>query len=397
MNTLSRRTASPALVTFLAIVIGTLPFTAVSREATVIRLDGTHIPASQIDATVIRSMQEARIPGIGIAIFNRGNIVYIRTYGVRDAASDKPLTPHSVMTAASLTKAAFAVMVLQLVQEEIVELDRPVVEYLPKPLPEYAGYQDLASDRRYEQITLRMLLDHTSGLPNWRRFTGDRRLRIYFAPGSRFAYSGEGIALAQMIVEIVTGKSVEELMRARIFRPLGMTRTSMVWQPQFEHDYANAYDEAGLSLGPQRRRRAEAAGSMQTTLNDYARFVKAVMGGELLDDRWTAAMFSPQIRITSVREFPTLAAETTTANESIRLSYGLGWGLYWSPYGKAFFKEGHDEGFQHYVVCFAQPGTGILIMTNSSNGENGYGPLLETLIRNTFTPYEWERFKKPAP
>src|SRR5882724_1828224 len=300
------------------------------------------------------------------------------------------------MTAASLTKAAFAVVVLQLAKEAVVDLDRPVVEYLPKPLPEYALYRDLASDRRYEQITLRMLLDHTSGLPNWRRFTDDHTLRIYFPPGSRFAYSGEGIALAQMIVETVTGKSIEELMRERIFQPLGMTRTSMVWEPQFERDYANGYDEEGISLGPQRRRRGDAAGSMQTTLSDYARFVNAVMGGELLDKKWNAAMLSPQVRITSAHEFPTLAAETTTANESIRLSYGLGWGLYWSPYGEAYFKEGHDEGWRHYVVCFAQPGTGLLIMTNSSNGENVYSPLLETLIRNTFTPYEWEGFKTPA-
>jgi CubicO group peptidase (beta-lactamase class C family) len=379
----------------LAIAIA-FPFAAASREVTVTRLDGTPIHAAQIDATVIRSMQEERIPGIGIALFNHGNIVYIKTYGVRDAMSHEPLTPDSVMTAASLTKVAFAVMVLQLVKEEVLDLDRPVVEYLPKPLPDYALYRDLASDRRYEQITLRMLLDHTSGLPNWRRFTDEKMLRIYFPPGSRFAYSGEGIALAQLIVETVTGKSIEELMRERIFQPLGMTRTSMVWQPQFERDYANAYDEQGISLGPQRRRRADAAGSMQTTLRDYARFVNAVMGGELLDDKWTAAMLSPQIRITSAHEFPTLATETTSANESIRLSYGLGWGLYWSPYGKAFFKEGHDDGWQHYVVCFAQPGTGILIMTNSSNGENAYGSLLETLIRDTFTPYEWERFKKSA-
>jgi CubicO group peptidase (beta-lactamase class C family) len=75
------------------------------------------------------------------------------------------------------------------------------------------------------------------------------------------------------------------------------------------------------------------------------------------------------------------------------LSYGLGWGLYWSPYGEAFFKEGHDEGWRHYVVCFDKPKTGILIMTNSSNGEDLYSGLLENLIRDTFTPLEWEGFK----
>jgi hypothetical protein len=91
-----------------------------------------------------------------------------------------------------------------------------------------------------------------------------------------------------------------------------------------------------------------------------------------------------------------LAAETTTANDSIRLSYGLGWGLYWSERGEAFFKEGNDDGLRHYVVCFAQPQTGVLIMTNSSNGEDVYAPLLENLIRDTYTPYEWEGFRRAA-
>src|SRR2546421_11717115 len=84
--------------------------------------------------------------------------------------------------------------------------------------------------------------------------------------------------------------------------------------------------------------------------------------------------------------------ETSEGNKAIRLSYGLAWGLYWTPYGKAFFKEGHDDGWRNYTVCFEKPKTGILIMTNSANGEGIYKELLETLLKNTFTPIEWEGF-----
>lgn len=101
------------------------------------------------------------------------------------------------MTAASLTKPVFATMVMQLVDEHVIELDKPVYEYLPKPLPEYPAYKDLADDRRFKQITMRILLDHTSGFPNWRWLMDDKKLRIYFMPGSKFAYSWEGIDLAQ--------------------------------------------------------------------------------------------------------------------------------------------------------------------------------------------------------
>ena len=107
-------------------------------------------------------------------------------------------------------------------------------------------------------------------------------------------------------------------------------------------------------------------------------------------------MLEPQVQIVSRHEFPSLSSETTTANRAIHLSYGLGWGLYWTPYGKAFFKEGHDAGWRHYVVCFDQAKAGMLIMTNSSNGEDLYIGLLESLLGDSFTPLEWEGFKAPA-
>jgi hypothetical protein len=67
----------------------------------------------------------------------------------------------------------------------------------------------------------------------------------------------------------------------------------------------------------------------------------------------------------------------------------LGWGLYSSPYGKAFFKEGHDEGWRHLVLCFRN-GSGILIMTNSSNGEGIFKPLIDSVLGVTSFPFDWE-------
>ncbi len=361
-------------------------------EQSIKRLDGSKITPSEIDATVTRLMRAAEVTGVGIAIFNDKKIVFLKTYGLRDKEKNLPLTPDSVMTAASLTKSAFATVVMQVVADGALDLDKPVYQYLPKPLPEYPSYQDLAGDPRYKQITLRMLLDHTSGFPNWRAYNDDHKLNINFQPGSRFAYSGEGIVLAQLVVETVTKRPLNDVMRERLYKPDGMTRTGMVWEDQFESDFANGYDEDGHSLGPERRRNADAAGSMQTTLRDYANFLQALMQGRNLDQKTRERMLSPQVQIVSKHEFPTLSRETTSANKAIRLSYGLGWGLYWTPYGKAFFKEGHDEGWRHYAVCFDKSGTGILIMTNSSNGEGIYKPLLETLLRNNYTPIEWERF-----
>lgn len=373
-------------------MISTLALPIAGQQTSIKRLDGSTLTPAEIDATVTRVMQAAEVTGVGIAIFNNHKIVYLKAYGVRDKEKNLPLTPDSVMTSASLSKSAFATVVTQLVEEGVLDLDKPVYQYLPKPLPEYPFYRDLANDPRYKQITLRMLLSHTSGFPNWRAFNDDHKLNINFTPGSKFAYSGEGILLAQLVVETVTKKPINNVMRERLFVPDDMTRTSMVWEGRFENDYANGYDEYGRSLGPERRTTADAAGSMQTTLRDYANFLQALLQGRDMNKATREQMLSPQVQISSKHEFPTLAAETTTENKAIRLSYGLGWGLYWTPYGRAFFKGGHDEGWRHFAVCFDKSGTGILIMTNSSNGEGIYKELLEILLKNTYTPIDWEGF-----
>jgi CubicO group peptidase (beta-lactamase class C family) len=356
------------------------------------RLDGTSLSANDIDATVLRLLHAAKVTGAGIALFNDGRIAYLKTYGFRDKEKQLLLTPDSVMSAASFSKVAFAYMVMQLVQDGVLDLDKPVYQYLRKPLSDYGDYSDLAGDERYKKITARMLLDHTPGFPNWRWFEEDHKLHIHFEPGSRFAYSGEGIMLLQLVVEAIMKKPLEDLMQERVFQPLGMTRTSMVSHLRFESNSANGYDEQENSLGPQRRLKAQAAGSMKTTTADFARFMEAVVQGQGLRKETKDLMLSPQIQILSKHEFPPLSTETTDENKSIRLSYGLGWGLYWTPYGKAFFKEGHDDGWRNYTVCFEDAKIGILIMTNSSNGESIYKELLETLQKNTYTPIEWEQF-----
>jgi CubicO group peptidase (beta-lactamase class C family) len=356
------------------------------------RLDGSSIKPVEIDETVQRLMKAAEVPGVGLALFNDGKIAYLKAYGVRDKEKNLPLTTDSVMSGASFTKVVFAYLVLQLADKGMLDLDKPVVQYLPKPLPEYPAYTDLASDPRYKRITARMLLSHTSGLANWRSMEDDRKLRTHFEPGSRFAYSGEGINLLQLVVETITKTPLEESMQKRVFQPLGMARTSMVWQDRFESDYANGYDEYGRSLGPQKRPKADAAGSLLTTPRDFAAFIQAVMAGKGLSKQMRQQMLGPQIQILSKHEFPTLENEITEDNKPIRLSYGLGWGLYWTPYGEAFFKEGHDDSWRNYTVCFDKNGTGILIMTNSGNGEGIYKALLENLLKNTFTPIAWEGF-----
>ncbi len=357
------------------------------------RLDGTTISPADIDITVTRLMKAGEVPGLGLAVINDGKIVYLKGYGYRDVEKKLPYDPdNTIVYAASFTKVAFAYTVLQLVQDKVLDLDKPIGEYLSKPLPEYENYTDLAGDARWKKITPRMLLSHTSGLPNWRYFEDDKKLHIHFDPGTKFAYSGEGLQILQLVVETVSRQPLQDLMQKNVFDPFGMKHTAMLWEPRFEQNFANGYDEHGRDLGPERKKRVIAAGSMLTTISDYAHFVTAVTNGERLSPATRKEMLSPAIAINFKHQFPPFEMETTDANKAIRLSYGLGVGLYWSPYGEAFFKEGHDDGWNNYFVVFDKPKTGIVIMTNSSNGESIFKELLETILRDTFTPIEWEGY-----
>jgi CubicO group peptidase (beta-lactamase class C family) len=383
----------PIVAGLMICLITAEPYLFGQQQTGVTRLDGTKISGAEIDQTVTRLMSAAGVTGTGIAIINDGKIAYLKAYGFRDVEGKLPLTENSVLAAGSLTKSAVAYLAMQFVEKGQLGLDVPVTKILPKPLVAYPAYRDLADDPRNVKITPRMLLSHTSGFPNLRWITPDQKLRINFEPGSRYAYSGEDMLLLQLVLEETTHKSISDLMRERVFGPLGMTRTSMISETAFNENRSKAYDEWGRAVAFPPWTRADAAGSMQTTLKDFSRFMQAAAKGELLKTGTKDLMFSPQIEIRSKHQFPTFDPETTGQNRAIRLSYGLGWGLFFTPYGKAFFKEGHfDQGFRHYAVMFDEAKKGLVILTNSSNGEGIFKELLENLLGNRFTPIEWEGY-----
>ena len=361
-------------------------------------LDRRTLSPVQVEATVIDLMAKGRVTGLGLAILNRGEIVYLNAFGKADADKGAPLTIQSSMYAASFTKAMFASMVMQLVSEGTLALDTPIERYLKKPLPDYEKYADLKSDPRWRMWTARMLLSHTTGMPNFRFFpkTGgfdpDHPLWIDFTPGSRYAYSGEGINLLQFVLENGLGLEVGALMRERIFEGLGMTRTSMLWRDDFAADLAQGHDEAGKVLGHNARRSVRAAGSADSTIRDMALFLQATLKQKTAPRKFWKEMMKPQVRIRSAHQFPTLDETTSSRDDRVQLSYGLGWGLLKTPHGRAFFKGGHDDGWENYMIGFDKTGTGIVIMTNSSNGESIFKELLQTLVGDTYTVWEWEDY-----
>ena len=237
-----------------------------------------------------------------------------------------------------------------------------------------------------------MCLSHTTGFPNWRWDEPDGKLRLKGTPGLRYSYSGEGLVYLQVVLEKLLNTPLEALMQRYVFTPAGMVNSSYTWQPRFEADYCAGHMADGKAYEKDKDNEARAASTLETTLADYSKFTTAVLQNRLIKKATTTQMFSPQIRIRSVQQFGPLRLKDSTLNDGIALSYGLGWVLLQSPQGVGAFKEGHGDGFQHYTILFPQSGTGIVIFTNSDNGESIFKDLLQTAIGDTFTPWRWENY-----
>jgi serine-type D-Ala-D-Ala carboxypeptidase/endopeptidase len=310
----------------------------------------------------------------------------------------KPLRTDTEIYGASLSKAVFSVLVMKLVEQGVLDLDKSLQDYVKEPLAQKHGkswhedLSDLRSDPRYGRITGRMSMSHTTGLPGWRWFEPDQKLRIHFEPGGQFAYSGEGMTLFQIVIEKVTGKTLETLMQEQVFGPYGMTMSSYTWQPRFEADYAIGHGADGKVYPKDKDNAARAPSTLETTTDDYAKFMRAVLRGEGLGKTSWDEIFRPQVRIRSKTQVGPGASEMTSIYDSIELSYGLGWGLRRTPHGWGAFKEGHGDGFQHYSVVYPSKKLGVLLMSNSDNAESIFGHLLMLTIADSFIPLDWHGY-----
>jgi CubicO group peptidase (beta-lactamase class C family) len=379
---------------FLCLVAGV---TVTAQSIT--KLDKSTISVASLDKKIQSLVKAANVHGLAVTVFNSNEPVYKKTFGYKNIQIKEPIKGNTNIYGASLSKAVFAVLVMKLVEEGVLDLDKPLQNYLPKPIYEYTptkkwhdNFSDLKNDSLYKLITARMCLDHTTGFHNWRWYEPDQKLRVNFEPGSKYSYSGEGLVYLQVVLEYILGKTLEQLMQEKIFIPLGMNMSSYTWQPKFEKDYCIGHNASSEMYEKDKDNEARSASTLETTLDDYTLFTTAVLKNSILAPSTAKEMFSPQIKIRTVQQFGPLSMKDSTTNDGIQLSYGLGWVLLQSPHGTGAFKEGHGDGFQHYSIIFPQQGTGIIIMSNSDNAESIFKELLETAIGDIYTPWYWENY-----
>lgn len=343
-----------------------------------------------IDAEARRLMAREQVQGMALAVIEDGQIVHVAAYGQRSVERGLPLTPDTVMYGASLTKTAVAYLVLQLVEEGRLDLDASVATLLPKPLPEYRDYRDLAGDERWRALTPRVVLNHTTGFANFRWLEEDGKLRFHHDPGSRYGYSGEGFYILQLALEEGLGLDLGREMQQRLFDRFGMKNTSMAWRRDFAANLADGYGADGKMEPHDERSRASAAGSMDTTIEDQARLWAAMVRGDGLSAASRAELTRPQMPIASAHQFPTLAPETDPRNAEIGLSAGLGLVTFADASGPAFFKGGHNDWTGNMVVCLEQGRRCAVLLANDVRAEKIYPEMVRAVLGETRMPWRWE-------
>lgn len=282
-----RRSLLPLLLLLLLVALPVRPIAA--RPALASALAPALVAA--LDNVIETVRADVQAPGALLYVALPGRAAYSAARGLADVATGAPLAPGARVRVASVTKIFVATVALQLVQEGWLLLDHTVEHWLPGLVP--GG----------ERITVRQLLNHTSGLGDYlidgmvararsapeHRWTPEElvaeglRLPRLFAPGTpgRWSYANTNYILLGMIIERVTRHPLELELQQRIFAPLGLRGTALADASTDPGDLAHGY-RAGKDLTALNMSVAWAAGALSTTVEDLARFTQGLMWGTLL-------------------------------------------------------------------------------------------------------------------
>lgn len=320
---------------------------------------------SDLETGIPELMQKARIEGLQIALIRNGKVVYEKGYGNKSSVTGGPVTVETIFEAASLTKPLFAYAVMKMVDEGLIDLDRPLLGYLPREQVEQELGHSLEEEGFrldwFEKITARHVLCHSAGTPHGE---GGTPYPLFFEPGSKWKYSAAGYYFLQKVVEHMKGKSLDIVIDEYVLKPLGMKRSCMVWRDGYEKTMSKGHDAFGQPQDFRKRTEAHAAATLYTTAGEYARFVCAVMNGEGLTSETHKEMLTSFINM----------------NDEWNLEWSLGFGLQNDGNGTAFWQWGDYGIFRNYIIAYPVHGTGVVYLTNSFHGLAVCGDLVARSI-----------------
>jgi len=330
------------------------PFPSRLFAAPAIATDWQGLTPDDVESLVPRLMEEFNVPGVSVALIRDGETVWRGAFGNLRADRESPVTTESIFQAASISKPVFAIGVMKLVEDGILDLDKSLQSYLDKPW--------LENEPQLEKVTARMVLVHTTGWPNWRQ---GKPLTFRYPPGTRYTYSGEGFVYLQTAVEKIVGMPLNDWLRENILLPLGMTASSYTWLPEMEPIGAWGHDADAKVSPPRKFRRPMTSHSLLTNPGDLAKAVNFMINQPTIP-----GLPKPETIRSMLEPY-------TVVSKSKGIIRGLGWVLQEKP--KLFYHTGSNGG-GHRAIAMASTKSkaGIVVMTNGPKGRDLYRKLIQS-------------------
>jgi CubicO group peptidase (beta-lactamase class C family) len=279
------------------------------------------------------------LPGIQLTCISGGKTTAYNI-GAGKEGLKKPINSSTLFRAGSLGKSVFAYAVLRLYDREVLSLDTPLMRYIGT----YNRFD--MKDPRYSMITARMVLSHTSGLAEFPQFETGEPVKLLFAPGSAYSYSGEGYWFLQKVVEKLTAKPFEQLMQEEVFKPLGMQSST----------YVQSKGMNTAVIGPESADLApmlpNAAFSLLSNAHDYNLFLQALLAGKGLKPATQKLMFSRQSK-----------TNRAVGDTAAYINWGLGVGLTNGKNQNLIWHWGKTDDFISLFVANPAIGQSLVFFT----------------------------------
>ena len=332
---------------------------------------------NKIDDYVQAEMKRQRIPGVSLAIVKNGQIVLAKGYGLANVEHQVPVKPETIFQSGSMGKQFTATAVMMLVEEGKVSLDEKISKYLGE-VPE-----------AWQNITVRHLLTHTSGLTDYpddfdfrRDYTEDELLKRAqaitpaFKPGEKWQYSNLAYVTLGILIHKVSGQFYGDFLQARVFKPLGMANTRIISEADIVPNRAAGYRYVKDELKNQNW--------VSPTLNTTA---DGALYFNVLDvAKWDAALYAESLlKTVSLQQMWT----PVKLNNNKTFDYGFGWGFSQINGHRVIEHGGSWQGFTSYIGRYVDHKTTVIVLDNLAGGNAG------KIARHVAAIYNPELARKP--
>ena len=323
---------------------------------------GDH-PLEGVRQNILAEIEKGRLPSLAVAVAQNGKIAWEEGFGWADLEHQIPATHDTIFSLASVSKPMTATALMVLVERGQVELDRPINDYLGQV--ELTGHAGQSS-----KATVRMLLAHTSGLPlhynfyprneAYRRPSMEETIRRYgilvTKPGETYQYSNLGYGVAGYIIERVSGMNYEKFMKEEVFRPLGLSHTSVPTAPDSRRRWAIRYWDSETPL-PFYDFDHRGASAIFSSVHNLVRFGMFHLKNDLRDQK----------AILTDRSIDQM--KRPIARRSVGRGYGMGWQIFRSGNGsRVVAHTGSMGGVSAWLILIPREKVAVALLANTQTG-----------------------------